>query len=226
MSKKIFITETQFKAILNRMVSETTINEGTNLHSLYHFTYMDALKKILDSGCFELSSCQAEIRNHRNFMSLTRHKTALEGFARVGAIENVRIEVDPSRLAQLRGSNIYPFEFYSPGREGKNGDKHPFFPGNSAKGKYQKAKASDDFGYGEEEYFNQAEESFEWDKKFIEARKITKRIDIFVDNDITRNKLSELNPQSELYDMIYVYDTLKDYNLQTNKCQKLRDYLR
>ena len=77
---KIIITENDIKEMVNSVI--TQIMEGTNYDTLYHFTCFSALLKMIETRRLNTSDTQRYNRNGNNYMSLTRHKSNLEGFSK------------------------------------------------------------------------------------------------------------------------------------------------
>lgn len=201
--------------------------KGTNMTSLYHFTDAECLYLILSSDVLMLSPKQRALRGGGNFISFTRHKSNLEGFARARDC-NVRIEIYSSSLNSFHGGDVSHFEYYSPKRVANSGIRYSKTfgtPNVSAKEKYANAmKSADPEGFYAEEYLNQAEESYKNVKNAsLPANKVIKRVDVcvpdstFYSNDINMLlKISDLS--TPLCDKIFVYDNYRDFNLQTTNC--------
>jgi len=198
---------------LRKIVREALREIGTNMQSLYHFTYLSRLVEIIESGKLMLHDADEYARNGVSYMSFTRHKSALEGFADARNLE-VRIEADGTALSNIRGGNIYPYEFYNPG--GPN-DWHHEPSAKTAYGNYLKK------WHRRNEYFNQAEESFEGAMESIPLS-VVKRVDILVTSTTNLDYLKQIMATgSELIDKIFIYTDWRDSNLQTNKCTNIRD---
>lgn len=224
------IKESELRKIIANCIMEA-VSEGTNMQSLYHFTYPGYLENILCSKELKLSEFQRSTRNGKRYASFTRHKSAKEGFA----IPNqctVRIEVDGRALSNVRGSNTYPFEYYSPKRmEIKGFEPNEFHRRDkSAKEKYADLVASGGEAYGDHEYLNQAEESFESEDKAIPIDgQLIKRIDIFVAEDAGERELNQVDmcrwyAGADLIGKMFVYNNYDDFSLQTNRCIPLEDW--
>jgi hypothetical protein len=178
-------------------------------------------------------------------MSFTRHKSALEGFAKATRI-NVRIEVDPVKINSIHGGGLAPFEYYSPhqfeinpfAKMERNSDKEK---GLSAKEKYRtygRTYGKRLIGYDENEFMNQAEEHYlspDSSNRYIpNAHVFIKRIDVCIPLDMNEDNFSfnkeELQNicyylDSPLRSKIFVYENQRDFNLQTDNCLPIRDWL-
>lgn len=229
----MIITEDILRQIVRTALLEAIEEGGTNMQSLYHFTDLDKLVKILSDGYLNTNQWQDDRRNGKRFVSFTRHRSNLEGFAFPRNC-NVRIEVDGQKLSSVHG-NVYPYEYYSPGRRWSNINSDY----RSAKKKYQDAHARGIHRSGEEAYMHQAEESFETKSPKLFICDVVKRIDILVPNNLL-NAISNFN-QEQKYEWVYkmrqllfnsmgntglifVYENQKDFNLQTDNCIILREY--
>lgn len=228
-----------YEAIKNKVrkyLIEMVKERGTNLSSLYHFTDVDNLPKIVNSGKLNLSSRQGNLRNG-NYMSYTRHKSNLEGYAKAADC-NVRIEIFPQALNSTHNGSISSFEFYSPLNTKKTAARHSNrfgAEGLSAKQKYINAKSDplSKLGFDDEEYMNQAEESYEsLINNSVDANRIIKRIDVCIPSgDISgyytndANILLTLpNEGNSLLNKVCIYDNWKDFNLQTENYLNLNEW--
>lgn len=235
------ITESRLREIISSVIREHLEERGTNLSSLYHFTDIRGLVGIMRDGFFKLSSRQQDIRDGKNYMSFTRHKSPLEGFALPNSCF-VRIEVNPEVINSIHGKSIDSFEYYSPNMSKKavrcnpwagitsdNGD-------TSAKAAYQ-AQRKNGFDDDYSEFLNQAEEHLTSAKDSVYAEKAIKRIDICVVFDYsfceTSRERRHIYEQfltvfqmtnSPLYDKIFIYDNMRDFSLQTDNCTPIREY--
>ena len=215
--KKV-ITKEVLRGIIHDVIYEALSERGTNMDSLYHFTYMYALPNIFRINVLEASDMQRDKRNGKNFISFTRHKSSREGFEAARECD-VRIEIDGDGLSNIKNSTIYPYEYYSPNRAW---NKVHYGDGRTAKSMYQNARK--DKLHGECDYMHQAEESFETDLAVIHIENITREIDILItDIELTRNAkeikwlLSKLvDTESPLLDKTYIYTNRRDFDLQTD----------
>ena len=236
----IKINENTLREIIRETILEALDERGSNMQSLYHFTDVRSLSQIILTDFLRLSNWQEDTRGG-NFMSFTRHKSALEGFAKV-ARRNVRIEVDPVKINSIHGGGLAPFEYYSPhqfeinpfAKVHRNSD---LGKGMSAKEKYR------EFGgmfkdYNENEYMNQAEEHYlssdSTNRRIPNAHVFIKRIDVCMPLDMdeddfsfNKEKLNDIcySLDSPLRSKIFVYENARDFNLQTNNCMPLRNWL-
>ena len=217
----IVINEQQIRKAIYEALKER-LDEGTNMSSLYHFTTSYNLAGILEDGHLKTS----DGRNGARYISFTRHRSAAEGFAGTDEAYNVRIEVDGVGLSNLRNSKISPFEFYSPGRSRRK-------TGKTAKERYRLARLNPDVYSDNDtrEFYNQAEESFETDARYIDIANIVKRIDIVMDEtsyDHYDNNvgycLDAVETGSPLLKLCYVYYDWYNFNYQTGKCIPLVKY--
>lgn len=206
------INENTLRKIVRTALYEVINEIGTNMQSLYHFTFLSRFVEIVRSNCLMLHDADEYARNGRNYMSFTRHKSALEGFADARNLE-VRIEADGTALSNVRGADVIPYEFYSPG--GPNDWRHE----GSAKTAYRNYLKK---WHRRNEYLNQAEESFQGDMESIPIS-VIKRVDILVTDTTNLGYLKEImQTGSELIDKIFIYTDWRDYNLQTNKCTPIK----
>ena len=229
------INEETLRKIIRVALSEAIDERGTNMDSLYHFTSVDRVFDIINSGELRTSGMQPDKRNQKRYISFTRHKSRLEGFATPRRC-NVRIEVDGRGLSNIRHSDTYPFEYYSPNRPWQKTWK--IQGGPSAKKMYQDEKRA---GHGgESDYMHQAEESFETYDTEIDIRKITREIDIYLPKEFINTLVSceHRTGYHEIYDEMYdclmhhspllnrtfVYTNMTDFNLQTNNRTPLADF--
>ena len=228
------ITEDILRKIIRETLLEMIGERGTNMESLYHFTDIGSLRNIVRTGVLYTNGRQFDKRNQRHFVSFTRHKSNLEGFAKPRECD-VRIEVDGLGLSNVKGSNVYPFEYYSPKR---SWNRNCHNGKDSAKTMYLLAR-NGKFG-GEGEYMHQAEESFETDKDGLNILKITKSIDVLLpmnfferlerggDREITRVEGTLFScsvSTSPLVGLIHIYDNKRDFNMQTGNAMSLDDFL-
>ena len=230
------VNEKYIRNLVRKAICEALDERGTNLQSLYHFTDIDGLVGILETQKFYLSGGQKSTRNGMNYMSFTRHKSAMEGFAKKMNC-SVRIEVDGRALSNLKNGNTVPHEYYSPNR---------FYSEYKEMGINKSAKQRYiELGHlpgGIGEYQNQAEESFESYDKEIPIDGLIKRIDILdysaegfeemsdfmFENREKMRKLKEIVmcPAFEKYkNVIYLYTSPRDYNMQTNNCMPLLNWV-
>ena len=223
------IKESELRKLIANCIMEA-VSEGTNMQSLYHFTYPGYLENILCSKVLRLSDFQRSTRNGKRYASFTRHKSAKEGFSVPGQC-TVRIEVDGRALSNVRGTKTYPFEYYSPNRmEIKGFEPNEFHRRDkSAKEKYADLVASGGEAYGDHEYLNQAEESFESEESAVPIKGLIKRIDIFVDEDASKEELDRVNmcrwyAGADLVGKMFVYNNYDDFSMQTNRCIPLEDW--
>lgn len=229
----MIITETILRKIIRKALLEAIEEGGTNMQSLYHFTSIDSLAQILADGYLKTNRWQEDRRNGKRFVSFTRHRSNLEGFAYPRELD-ARIEIDGQKISSVRG-NIYPYEYYSPDRRWSeiNDDYR------TAKTKYQDAHANGKHRSGEEAYMHQAEESFETISEKLYLVDVVKRIDILVpynllsriENFGTKKQTTWINKirkllfsKSPLIEVVYVYENEKDFNLQTENCIPLIKY--
>ena len=235
------ITESRLREIISSVIKEHLNERGTNLSSLYHFTDIRGLVGIMRDGFFKLSSRQQDIRDGKNYMSFTRHKSPLEGFALPNE-SFVRIEVNPEMINSIHGKSIDSFEYYSPNMSKKAARCNPWAGitsdngDTSAKAAYQ-AQRKNGFDDDYSEFLNQAEEHLTSAKDSVYAEKAIKRIDICVVFDYsfceTSRERRHIYEQfltvfgmtnSPLYDKIFIYDNKRDFSLQTDNCTPIREY--
>lgn len=228
------ITEDILRKIIRETLLEMVDERGTNMESLYHFTDISSLRDIIKSGTLNTSGRQFDKRNRHRFISFTRHKSNLEGFAKPRECD-VRIEVDGLGLSNVKRSNVYPFEYYSPKR---SWNRNCHNGKDSAKTMYLLAR-NGLFG-GEGDYMHQAEESFETDEYGLNILKITKSIDVLLPTNFFKwaerggNK-ETLRFESDLFacstipsplvGLIHIYDNKRDFNMQTGNAMSLDDFL-
>lgn len=223
--KKV-ITEEVLRGIIHDVIYEALSERGTNMDSLYHFTYIYSLPGIFRLNALEASDMQRDKRNGKSFISFTRHKSSREGFAAAREC-NVRIEVDGDGLSNIRNSTVYPYEYYSPNRIW---NQRHYGDGRTAKSMYQDGKRRK-LG-GEFDYMHQAEESFEIDSYGIPIENITREIDILItdielmgDTKEIRSLFSELlDIDSPLLNITYVYMSRRDFDLQTKNRMNIFDF--
>lgn len=229
----MIITEDILRQIVRNALLEAIEEGGTNMESLYHFTDINSLSRIFSTGYLKTNQWQTDKRNGKRFISFTRHKSNLEGFGYARECD-VRIEVDGQKLNSMHG-NVYPYEYYSPKRAWSRIHEDP----RTAKMKYQNAHAEGTHKSGEESYFHQSEESFETTREFLDLENIVKRIDILMPENLSKIiggmkneqknewvlKITSLTSNSSpLTNCTFVYESKKDFNLQTENCIPLRQY--
>lgn len=236
----IVISESKLREIISSVIREHLEERGTNLSSLYHFTSIKGLWGIIESGRFNLSNHQLDIRGGKNYMSFTRHKSPLEGYA-VPNQSLVRIEVSADVLNSIHNKSVDSFEYYSPDKAKKiqrcNAWRNLDSSGDirSAKAAYGKHKEYRVGYYGDEEFLNQAEECLTSYKNSIDAERTIDRIDICVafPRNYCGSYIDELRINfrnilyanfSPLYDKIFIYDNMRDFALQTNNCVPISQY--
>ena len=217
------ITENILRKIIRETLLEMIGEGGTNMHSLYHFTHFFRLPGIINSGKLRTNEFQGDKRNGKKFISFTRHKSNLEGFAMARECD-VRIEVDGQKLSSLTSTDVYPFEYYSPKRPW---NQRVYGGDRTAKFMYQQARKARQTG--ECDYMHQAEESFETTRDEIDIENIVIEIDILVENNFfdmvekndgniryfLTNLASIKNTKSPLIGKTFVYMSEKDFSLQT-----------
>lgn len=219
------IKESTLKEIIKQTLLEALSERGTNMQTLYHFTYINALYQILKDGFLKTSAGQKDRRNGKRFISFTRHRSRSEGFERAREC-NVRIEVDGQKLSSL-GGDIYPFEYYSP--KGRWSTVHDDAD-RSAKKKYQDAHAAGAHLRGEGQYMHQAEESFETTAEILPLEGLVTRIDILLPWMDGENVLAEvigekyITTNSPLLNNIYIYSDKRDFNLQDSNCVDFKTF--
>lgn len=198
---------------------------GTNMQSLYHFTTIRPMLEILKTGDLKASSSQREKRNGKNFISFTRHKSNLEGFAGVRAL-NVRIEVDGQALSNVKNSDVRPFEYYAPNNRWV---KDLGYGEKSAKAYYLEDPYGDKTDDPEREYMSQAEESFETDIRYIPAIGFIKGIDIFIGSktqeETLYNAFSTEPFINKLLNLVHIYFNMNSFNLQNNNWLSVEEFL-
>ena len=222
---KIYLTENDIKEMVNSVI--TQIMEGTNYDTLYHFTNINSLINIIETRRLNTSKQQRSIRNDNNYLSLTRHKSNLEGFSKVPVNScDVRIELDMKKLnSEHSVVNIYPFEYYSPNRL-KN-----IYKDTSAKEGHKRLKNNTEWTkYHDEEYYNQAEESLETpnDITYIKGGLsfYVKRIDVISDDEENIKKLKEtcLKYDYPVLKKIFIYFNNRDFSYQTSNYIQLKNF--
>lgn len=204
----------------------------SKMNILYHFTNIMSLKPILKSNSLKAGNEQSSSRNNKNYISFTRHQSSLEGFANPNAC-NVRIVIDANKLQQKhpnKDSKLYPYEYYSPNRGSANGE--------SAK-QVHIEKSNDKLytAYGDNEYFNQAEESYETtDKALNNLSEYILSIDINIDFSKS-SKVAADTYTSELINtlrgvkkwqnsgLVHIYEDFKDFNYRTDNYLSVEEYL-
>ena len=237
---KVIISEDRLKEIIVSVLKEHLSERGTNLESLYHFTDVNGLDGILRTGRFNLSSWQKDIRGGKNYMSFTRHKSPLEGFAAPNE-SLVRVEVSSDVLNSMHDKSIDSYEYYSP-EHAKTSDRcdpwrnsYQSGENKSAKAAYHKEMAKGRNKYRDEEFLNQAEESLTSGAEFINAEKAIKRIDIctYFNKGYCDSYKKEIyyrfsdilqSVNSPLYKKIFIYDNMRDFSLQTDNCIPISQY--
>lgn len=228
------INENTLRKIIRETLLEMIGERGTNMDSLYHFTDEDSLRGIVGSGTLRTSGRQFDKRNRRRFISFTRHKSNLEGFAKPREC-NVRIEVDGRGLSNIKGANTYPYEYYSPSRPwNKN-----FHNGKDSANVMYLLARNGEFG-GEGAYMHQAEESFETMDTELDISKITKSIDVLLPRNFFRRVERGGDPEvtrfesilfacstanNRLPNLIHVYENPNDFSMQTGKAMSLDEFL-
>jgi hypothetical protein len=227
----------QLNRIIAECITEALNERGTAMRSLYHFTSVKKLLGILEYGYMKPNEWQTDTRNGNAFISFTRHKSALEGFAAAIGLINVRIEADGTALSNFRGGSVEPFEYYSPGRREDSsstyyGEFYPYGKHESAKEMYRNG-VKGNLG-GEYDFMSQAEESFEvpLDGPELPIGKIMIRADIDMEK-VRRSDRSMLlyefrdmcRKNSPYLDRIFVYQRSSDFNLQNGNCIPIREYV-
>ena len=235
------LTESQLREMISSAIKEYLYERGTNLSNLYHFTTIEGLEGIIRSRKFKLSGWQQDIRGGKRYMSFTRHKTPLEGYAAVNETP-VRIEVSPDVLNSMHGTSIDSYEYYSPGNARIAPRCNPWrnvyhdYEEDSAKAAYRNAKANSNKTYDYGEFLNQAEECLTSDASSIYAEQAIKRIDICASwfnktfSNLHKKELYQAfsnilrSVNSPLYKKIFIYDNMRDFSLQTDNCIPISEY--
>lgn len=240
----------EVKKIASEYVKKV-LEESTNMKTLYHFTTISRLIQIAKTNKLISKSQLASYWDKNNHISLTRHKSNYEGFAKSMQCD-VRIELNVEKmLSRHRVLNIKPMEFYSPKRfRGDSLDGEQIDYPNSSKSRYQ----SDKFyqarkrGNTSIEFQNQAEEGLQMPysihgsvpeiNELLNLNRFVNRIDIYWDKfaDACANyshyiyRLAELLEISETpfgrYVPIFVYTERNHFALQDNQCMKLSEMIK
>lgn len=192
----------KFLGSLNDL-EEGTLNEHTNMKSLYHFTTLSKFISIACTNRLTAANYCNSYWDNNDHISLTRHKSDLEGFANASFPQNhsvVRLEIDTDKLnSRHTVLNVKPMEYYSPNRERHDAvNGHNIEQGKSGKERYQ----DKDYYYKRQElggtknlrgkfnrfarleYQNQAEEGLQV-KKNMDVKYISNcvnRVDIYYPN--------------------------------------------
>lgn len=184
-------------------LEESELNESTNMKTLYHFTTLSKFISIACTNRLTAANYCNSYWDNNDHISLTRHKSDLEGFANASFPQNhsvVRLEIDTEKLnSRHTVLNVKPMEYYSPNRE-----RHDAVNGyNIEQGKSGKERYQDkDYYYKRQElggtkdlrgkfnrfarleYQNQAEEGLQV-KKNMDVKYISNcvnRVDIYYPN--------------------------------------------
>lgn len=225
--RKIILTEQQFNSLLNKI----GINES-HMQELYHFTDYPGLAGIASKDVLLTDPMQRGTRNNQNYVSFTRHKSPMEGFANPNG-STVRITLDTYALQQhhpASNMSLKPFEFYSPKRNNL---------GTSAKQKHIDTRYDTAYSsWGDQEYYNQAEESLQTNDRYIpNISKYITRIDVCCDFSELGSDTAKIALMTEsaralkqccgtgCEDKICVYLSRKDYNYQTKRFTDIHHYL-
>lgn len=221
----MIITENILRSIIRNVLLEMIDERGTNMQSLYHFTTIRPMLNILRTGELSASSYQRNKRNGKNFISFTRHRSNLEGFA--GARElNVRIEVDGQALSNVKNSDVRSFEYYAPNYRWV---KDMGYGEKSAKAYYLEDPHGDKTGDDERKYMSQAEESFETFVSHIPAIGLIKGIDIFIGSKTQEETLYDafsIEPFiNKLLNLVHIYFNMNSFNLQNNNWLSVEEFL-
>lgn len=209
-----------------RKAIRDAILESTNMGTLYHFTDMEGLYGMAESGKINLSDIQKEISGGKNYMSFTRHKSYREGYAAAEGMDlPVRIEFDMARVNSMHGVKTEPFEYYSPNRSrimNKSGynDEYDYDPrtndDESAKEIYRKEYKTyhnnEYAGYDEpeHEHCNQAEERLVSDNGFISTAAIS-RVDVACYNPYGESYDSDEDYEEEIDEAFENFTETDDY---------------
>ena len=197
---------------LKESIERLILNERLS-STLYHFTYIGGLYKILKSDSFKLRSAYGRLsddmhKTKKFYLSCTRQKNGLMGYSRK---MNVRITLDGDMLnANFEGGAV------------------DYWGSSMGKQAYYNKKSYKEVPYLQSDTEN--EDRLFSDKPVIRnATKYMKRIDVVVNNLKNPTTLSFLFHIliSGYRNMIYIYDNEKDFNYQTDntindKIQEMR----
>lgn len=123
-------------------LEECTLNEHTNMKSLYHFTTLNRFSLIAESDELYSAFYNTKYWDGNSHISLTRHRSDFEGFANASYYRMhpfVRLEFNTDKLNSNHNVlNVKPMEYYSPKRDRYDAAFNRQIPGNeSSKSRYQ-----------------------------------------------------------------------------------------
>ena len=221
---------------IRKMVLECVVKimENTNMKSLYHFTTLSRFREIVKTNKLKAANYLNDYWDNNSHISLTRHKSNLEGFASVHK-NTVRIEFNMDKLNSLHDIiRVKPMEYYSPNRHGiymlSNGES----PYTTSKTYYQNPFNKNDLI--NIEFHNQAEEGVQiYDSGINHLNRYVDRVDILFEGFMeacsnyekwieTLSWFDEINSSRFAnFVPIFVYSESKHFVLQDNHCMKLSD---
>lgn len=112
---KIKITENHLKKIIEESIKY--LMTENHMQELYHYTDTIGLVNIIKSNALYLNDSNAPGRNGKYYLSLTRHKNNKEGFKVNNSDKyttgEVRLTFDVSKLSNIKGVTIKPYEYYN-----------------------------------------------------------------------------------------------------------------
>lgn len=211
------------------------------MKALYHFTSIYSLREIARNDELLAANYLKDYWDDSSHISLTRHKSNLEGFASTSKKnKNVRIQFNVDKLNSRHiVRTIKPMEFYSPNRHGKYTVTDFDNPYSSSKAYYHSPKNWDTDEKGIE-YHNQAEEGLQL--QYILHRPSLKNLHKYIDRiDILFSDyyqavgdfegwINVLAEYDEINDTafskhvpIFVYFDSNHFVLQDKCCVKLND---
>ena len=216
--------------------------ESTNMKALYHFTSIYSLREIARNDELLAANYLKDYWDDSSHISLTRHKSNLEGFASTSKKnKNVRIQFNIDKLNSRHVvRTIKPMEFYSPNRHGKYTITDFGTPPNASSKAYYHSPKNWDTDEKGIEYHNQAEEGLQMQYQLHRPslknlHKYIDRIDILFDDYLEaikdykgwNNVLSEYDEISDTafakYVPIFVYTDENHFVLQDRYCMRLKD---
>ena len=236
--KKLILSESDIKDMVVECVNRI-LTEHSNMKTLYHFTTILNLSDIAKTDKLESSNEFTKYWDNNCHISLTRHKSNYEGFAKA-CYSNVRITLNIEKINSRHNIvNVKPMEYYSPKRY--RFDALGKEIGNiSSKSSYQSNDHYENMinGNNNTEFQNQAEEGLQVSNhtNLEKLHNFVERIDIYwPDFERACNNPEEYiyYPLNDLQSIsetkfgrtvpIFVYFDKKNFSLQNKYCIKLID---
>ena len=206
---------------------------------VWHFTYFDALKKILmtnqlkfsrsHANHFKLDGITGFSNKHPYYFCTTRSKSSYDGYSRTLSDDNeegfVRIQLDGDKLNQIchaKASDYFGTRYKASEVELPYGKRSFYRAIRDGEADYQ--PISDWYKTSEDNKSNEREDTIWYTKEYLDdANRYIIRIDIYLPNkyilqqDIIKRMLYNIYIMTkELNIPLFFYESIEDFDKQTN----------